>query len=65
MATDYTCIPFTGETECDYYVIPHEELELEFVRKGIKKQEASRIWHSVDETFCSKETKQQRERSLG
>ncbi len=56
VATDYTCIPFTGETECDYYVIPHEELELEFVRKGVKKQKLRAFGIPVDETFCSKET---------
>ena len=26
IATDYTCIPFTEETECDAYVIPAAEL---------------------------------------
>ena len=25
IATDYTSIPFWEETECDYYVIPHED----------------------------------------
>lgn len=65
VATDYTCIPFTGETECDYYVIPHEELELEFVRKGIKKQKLRAFGIPVDETFCSKETKQQAREKLG
>lgn len=35
IATDYTCIPFWEETECDFYVIPHEELAEEFVSRGI------------------------------
>lgn len=65
VATDYTCIPFTGETECDYYVIPHEELELEFVRKGIRKQKLRAFGIPVDETFCSRETKQQARQKLG
>ena len=65
VATDYTCIPFTGETECDYYVIPHEELELEFVRKGVKKQKIRALGIPVDETFRSKETKQQAREQLG
>lgn len=25
--TDYTCIPFWEETDCDYYVLPHEALK--------------------------------------
>ena len=30
--TDYTCIPFTEETECDYYVIPAKDLEKEYIK---------------------------------
>lgn len=33
--TDYTCIPFWEETDCDYYMIPHESLAKGFVRRGI------------------------------
>lgn len=35
VGTDYTCIPFWEETECDYYVIPHRDLEEEYQRRGI------------------------------
>lgn len=35
IATDYTCIPFWEETDCDYYVIPHKDLKNEFSQKGI------------------------------
>ncbi len=38
IATDYTCIPFTEETECDYYVIPHRDSLEEFERRGISKE---------------------------
>ncbi|MGI6006770.1 MAG: MGDG synthase family glycosyltransferase [Ruminococcus sp.] len=38
IATDYTCIPFTEETDCDYYVIPSEELTDEFVKRGIPEE---------------------------
>lgn len=37
IATDYTCIPFTEETECDTYVIPSDKLTREFVKRGIPK----------------------------
>lgn len=37
VATDYTCIPFTEETDCDYYIIPSEDLIPEFVSWGIRK----------------------------
>ena len=35
IATDYTCIPFTEEGACDYYIIPTEEQKKEFIRWGI------------------------------
>lgn len=36
--TDYTCIPFWEETECDYYVVPHKELEPGIVKRGVPKE---------------------------
>lgn len=36
--TDYTCIPFWEETDCDYYVIPHESLAREIIRRGIPEE---------------------------
>lgn len=33
--TDYTCIPFWEETDCDYYVIPQESQTKEFIKRGI------------------------------
>ncbi len=39
VATDYTCIPFWGETECDYYVIPSEKHKRNFTRGRIRKEQ--------------------------
>lgn len=36
--TDYTCIPFLGETELDEYAIAHEDLLNEFVEAGIPRE---------------------------
>lgn len=36
--TDYTCIPFWEETECDYYVIPHPDLAEEYASRGIPRE---------------------------
>lgn len=33
--TDYTCIPFWEETNCDYYITPHESLKDEIIKRGI------------------------------
>ena len=38
VSTDYTCIPFWEETECDYYIIPHEDLIAEYAAKAIPAQ---------------------------
>jgi processive 1,2-diacylglycerol beta-glucosyltransferase len=39
IATDYVCIPFWQETNPDYIVIPHKDLEKEFYQKGFKKEQ--------------------------
>lgn len=36
--TDYTCIPFMKDTELDYYIIPHEHLVEECVKKGLPRE---------------------------
>lgn len=38
IATDYVCIPFTEEIDCDYYVTPSEALNEDFIRRGIPKE---------------------------
>lgn len=35
IATDYTCIPFMEETDCDYYVVPSDDLADRFSVYGI------------------------------
>ena len=38
IATDYTCIPFWEETNCDYYILPHPDLVEEYAEKGIPRE---------------------------
>ncbi len=38
VATDYACIPFTEETDCDYYITPAPEFTAEFVSRGIPEE---------------------------
>lgn len=37
IGTDYTSIPFWGETDCDYYIVPSNEVGEEFIQAGISK----------------------------
>lgn len=36
--TDYTCIPFWEETDCDYYILAHEALKKSCIKRGIPKE---------------------------
>lgn len=36
--TDYTCIPFWEETNCDYYITPHESLNDEIIKRGLPEE---------------------------
>lgn len=38
IATDYTCIPFMEEGDCDYYAIPSPDLKEEFCAQGIPEE---------------------------
>lgn len=38
IATDYTCIPFWEETECDCYILPHEDLMAENEERGMERE---------------------------
>lgn len=38
IATDYACIPFTEETDCDYYIVPGEKQVSDFSRRKIPKE---------------------------
>lgn len=38
VSTDYTCVPFWNEAECDVNVIPQEELLPEFLKLGLSKE---------------------------
>ena len=55
IATDYTCIPFWEETDCDYYVIPHEDLKEEFAAKGIPEEKLLPLGIPVRQSFLQKE----------
>ncbi len=51
IATDYTCIPFWEETNCDYYIIPHKDLKDEFSQKGISAHKLKAYGIPVRQAF--------------
>lgn len=57
--TDYTCIPFWEETELDYYIIPHEDLTCEFIRRGIPKEKLLPFGIPVKPEFYEKLPRQE------
>ncbi len=64
VATDYTCIPFWAETECDYYIAPHAELLEEYIKKGIPKEKLMPFGIPVKDAFCQKQDKALAKRKL-
>ena len=64
VATDYTCIPFFEETECDYYIIPHEELTEEFTRRKVPAGKLLPYGIPVKKAFCTKVTQTLAKESL-
>ncbi len=64
IATDYTCIPFTEETQCDLYIIPSAELTEEFARWGIPRDKLLPYGIPVRAAFRSGQTKAQARQQL-
>lgn len=65
IATDYTCIPFTEETDCDYYVIPGKAQMKEFVKRGIPEEKLLPFGIPVSRAFDQKQGKKQARKELG
>lgn len=65
VATDYTCIPFWEETDCDYYVIPHGDLKEEFEKHGVPGQKLAPLGIPVCPAFSEKKRKEEARRALG
>ena len=65
VATDYACIPFTEETNCDYYVIPHRELIPDFTGKGIPKEKIKPFGIPVRKMFSENISKEEAKEKLG
>ena len=58
ISTDYTCIPFFEETECDYYIIPHEDLAEEDIERGLPTEKLYPFGIPVSPSFQKKTDKE-------
>lgn len=65
VATDYVCIPFTEETECDAYVIPAEDLAEDFIMRGIPKEKIYPIGIPTHSKFTVRESQNAVRQRLG
>ncbi len=65
VGTDYTCIPFTEETEADYYFIAHEELMEEYVGKGIAREKLIPTGIPVSDRFRFLPAREEARQTLG
>lgn len=65
IATDYTCIPFWEETNCDYYILPHPDLVEEFASKGIPREKLLPFGIPVRLSFTKKIDTQKAKRVCG
>lgn len=62
--TDYTWSPFWEETECDAFVIPHEELTEDFLRRGIPEEKIYPLGIPVRQEFHFGKSEQKARRLL-
>ena len=59
IGTDYTCIPFWEETDCDCYIVPQKDLLGELIHKGLPKKQLFPLGIPVKQAFST-----QKKRSL-
>lgn len=65
VATDYVCIPFTEETDCDAYIIPSPRLKTAFADCGLPAEKIYPLGIPVQSSFSQKESQAQLRRRLG
>lgn len=65
IATDYECIPFTEETDCDYYAVPQKDLTKGFTGRGIKGEKLFPFGIPVRKAFTETISKSEAKKRLG
>ena len=62
--TDYTCIPFWEETDCDYYVVPDPALMDSIVKRGLPKEKLLPFGIPVSQRFYQPISKEEARKEL-
>ena len=65
VATDYCCIPFTEETDCDRYIIPSPDLTEDFRSRGVPAEKLAPLGIPVRPAFMRKRDREGARRRLG
>ncbi|MGN0494226.1 MAG: glycosyltransferase [Acutalibacteraceae bacterium] len=65
VSTDYTCVPFTEETNCDIYITPQEDLNSEFEMRGIVRERLKPLGIPVSRRFTETSSREQAAGLLG
>lgn len=64
VSTDYVCIPFTEETECDAYIVPARDLVKNYVQLGIPEEKLHPFGIPTDCSFAKTESKEEARKQL-
>lgn len=64
VATDYVCIPFTEETDCDAYIIPSKDLTTDFLHRGISEDKIYPFGIPTNSTFIKNQSKEESRKYL-
>lgn len=65
IATDYACIPFTEESDCDAYIIPDKGLKKMFTSRGIPAERIYPLGIPVQSGFLGKMSAKEAREVLG
>lgn len=65
VATDYVCIPFMEETECDAYVIPADDLKYDFIDRGLPREKLYPFGIPTHGKFAADESRETVRKRLG
>ena len=65
IATDYTCIPFWEDLDCDYHILPHPDLIEEYAARGIPRERMRAYGIPVSSVFSREADRSSARKRLG